>query len=74
MGMSATQLASTFGREAAAMNVLLRDQGFLKVGLGAWRPTELGKQFVKSHDFDNGYGLRRQDRMCEPTPPAIVCP
>jgi hypothetical protein len=56
MGMTATQLGSTFGRGAAAMNVLLRDHGFLEGSPGAWRPTELGKQFAKSVDFDNGYG------------------
>lgn len=56
MGMTATQLGSVFGRGAAAMNLLLRDHGFLEGGPGAWRPTELGKQFAQSHDFDNGYG------------------
>ncbi len=56
MGMTATQLGSIFGRGAAAMNVLLKEHGFLEGGPGAWRPTELGKQFAQSHDFDNGYG------------------
>lgn len=56
MGMTATQLGSMFGRGAAAMNVLLKDHGFLEGSPGAWRPTELGKQFARSHDFDNGYG------------------
>ncbi len=56
MGMTATQLGSMFGRGAAAMNILLKDHGFLEGSPGAWRPTELGKQFAQSHDFDNGYG------------------
>lgn len=56
MGMTATQLGPIFGRGAAAMNVLLRDHGFLEGSPGAWRLTELGKQFARSHDFDNGYG------------------
>lgn len=56
MGMTATQLGTVFGRGAAAMNVLLKEHGFLEGGPGAWMPTELGKQFAQSHDFDNGYG------------------
>lgn len=56
MGMTATQLGALFSRGAAAMNVTLRDHGFLEGAPGAWRPTELGKQFVTYHDHDNGYG------------------
>lgn len=56
MGMTATQLGTIFGRGAAAMNVLLKEHGFLEGGPGAWMPTELGKQFAQAHDFDNGYG------------------
>lgn len=56
MGMTATQLGSVFGRGAAATNVLLRDHGFLEGSPGAWRPTELGEQFAKWVDRDNGYG------------------
>ena len=56
MGMTATQLGAIFGRGAAAMNLLLKEHGFLEGGPGPWMPTELGKQFAQSHDFDNGYG------------------
>lgn len=56
MQMTATQLGSIFGRGAAAMNVLLKDHGFLEGRPGDWQVTELGKQFVSSVDFDNGYG------------------
>src|SRR4051794_11908319 len=56
MGMTATQLGSIFGRGARAMNVLLRDHGFLQGAPGDWQLTELGKQFATSVDFDNGYG------------------
>src|SRR3954454_21536374 len=58
MGMSATQLGAAFNRSAAAMNVLLRDHGFLEGGPGAWRPTELGEQFANWVVRDNGYGGR----------------
>ncbi|WP_207792896.1 hypothetical protein [Nocardioides acrostichi] len=54
--MSATQLGSFFGRGGAAMNVLLHEHGFIEGGPGAWRPTELGQQFAKWVDKDNGYG------------------
>ncbi|WP_162602304.1 hypothetical protein [Nocardioides daejeonensis] len=54
--MSATQLGSFFDRGAAAMNALLHKHGFLEGGPGAWRPTELGEQFAKWVDKDNGYG------------------
>lgn len=56
MGMTATQLGAIFGRGAAAMNSLLKEHGFLEGSPGAWMPTELGKQFAQSVDFDNGYG------------------
>lgn len=56
MGMSATQLGSFFGRGGAAMNVLLHEHGLIEGGPGAWRPTELGAQFAKWVDKDNGYG------------------
>lgn len=56
MGMSATQLGSFFGRGGAAMNALLHEHGLIEGGPGAWRPTELGAQFAKWVDKDNGYG------------------
>ena len=56
MGRSAKQLGVVFSRTAAAMNLLLRDHGFLEGEPGAWRPTELGKQFAQWQDRDNGYG------------------
>ena len=57
MGMTATQLGSMFSRTGTAMNQLLRDHGFIEGGPGAWRATELGKQFIaRAHDVDNGYG------------------
>lgn len=56
MGMSATQLGSFFGRGGAAMNALLHEHGFIEGGPGAWRPTELGAQFAKWVDKDNGHG------------------
>lgn len=56
MGMTATQLGSTFGRGAKAMNVLLRDHGYLEGEPGHWLLTELGRPFANFHDFDNGYG------------------
>ena len=56
MGLSATQLGSFFGRGGAAMNALLHEHGLIEGGPGAWRPTELGAQFAKWVDKDNGYG------------------
>ena len=41
MGMTATQLGAIFGRGAAAMNVLLKEHGFLEGGPGAWMRTNL---------------------------------
>lgn len=57
MGMSATQIGREFGHKTgAAMNVLLHEHGFLDGKPGAWGPSELGEQFAKWVDKDNGYG------------------
>jgi hypothetical protein len=58
MAMTATQLGSMFNRSAAAMNLLLRDHGFVEGSPGAWRATELGKSFAHALGDDNGYGGR----------------
>ena len=56
MGNTATALGREFGRTAREMNKLLKDHGFMEGDPGAYRPTELGKMFAQSHDFDNSYG------------------
>jgi hypothetical protein len=56
MGKTATELGPEFGRTVREMNKLLKDHGFMEGDPGAYRPTELGRAFAQSHDFDNGYG------------------
>jgi hypothetical protein len=56
MAMTATQLGSIFNRSAAAMNLLLRDHGYLEGRPGAWRATELAKPFAHALGDGNEYG------------------
>ena len=57
MGMTATYLGKhVFARNARDMNKLLRLHNFLEGEPGAYRLTDLGKQFAKVVDFDKGYG------------------
>ena len=56
MSRTATELGREFALNAADMNLLLRDHGFIEGRPGARLPPEMGMQFADSADFDNGYG------------------
>jgi hypothetical protein len=56
MTKNATQLGAEFGLNAAEMNFVLREEGFLDGEPGAYRVTEKGEPFATEHDHHRGPG------------------
>ena len=54
--LSATELGALLGLTAQEMNVLLKEEGFIKGDPGNYSPTDKGKEYSDELSDDNGYG------------------
>ena len=54
--LSAAKLGAMLGLSAQEMNVLLKEEGFIKGEPGNYSPTDKGKEYSDELSDDNGYG------------------